>query len=183
MALRGCAERYCPHGYTATLSFLVEVAGDYHRDEAALLRAVDHISASRELWLASARTFADRRRAEKRVGRRSLKANEPNGAYVDRYHGSAAAAAKHALKVWPRRLPAPAAMLSPDAEELRKMVDAVLRSEGLDAAWRARLADRLSALRRKVRSDLWETDREGHFAAWRLYGVAHLVDLALSEDE
>ncbi|HCU48976.1 MAG TPA: hypothetical protein DGG94_04070 [Micromonosporaceae bacterium] len=74
-------------------------------------------------------------------------------------------------------------MLSPDAEELRAMVDAVLRSEGLDSVCRERLTARLSALRRKVRSDLWETDREAHFTAWRLYGVARLLDLALSEDE
>jgi hypothetical protein len=48
-ASRSCVQLYRPIGFRATLSFLELLAGPYQRDEdAALLRAVEALSASRE---------------------------------------------------------------------------------------------------------------------------------------
>jgi hypothetical protein len=87
-ALAGCVQRYRPIGYLATFAYLEHVAGPLHRDEGALLRALDALSASRDLWLKDLRTYAGRRRVAKRLGQRSpgktvLNPNSPACWYGD----------------------------------------------------------------------------------------------------
>jgi hypothetical protein len=48
-ALRSCVQLYRPIGFHATFSFLAQVAGPYDCDEAALLRALDALVASRRV--------------------------------------------------------------------------------------------------------------------------------------
>jgi hypothetical protein len=77
-ALAGCVQLYRPLGYLATFDYLEHVAGPFRRDEAALLGALDALTASRERWLAEVDAYAGRRRDAKRQGRRSPDSSENN---------------------------------------------------------------------------------------------------------
>jgi hypothetical protein len=77
-ALAGCVQLYRPLGYVATFGYLEHVAGPLRREEAALLRALDALTASRDIWLAELGGYADHRREAKRTGRRSPLKAEPN---------------------------------------------------------------------------------------------------------
>ncbi|WP_328491547.1 hypothetical protein OHS59_01515 [Streptomyces sp. NBC_00414] len=68
-ALRCAVGHYCPLGFKATWSYL-STAGSLRHDEAALLRALDMLELSRNVWLTELEAFADRRRTEKRQNRR-----------------------------------------------------------------------------------------------------------------
>ncbi|AEB46592.1 hypothetical protein VAB18032_27596 [Micromonospora maris AB-18-032] len=70
-ALRSCVQLYRPIGFQTTLSFLDELAGPFHREEAALLRALDALSMSRDQRRTEFRRYAAARRAAKRRGHRS----------------------------------------------------------------------------------------------------------------
>jgi hypothetical protein len=74
-ALRCAVGCYCPLGFNATWSYL-STTGDLRNDERALLRALDMLEQSRNVWLAEMSAFADRRRAEKRRHRRTPPAAE-----------------------------------------------------------------------------------------------------------
>ncbi|MGN9821767.1 hypothetical protein ACTMUQ_41525 [Streptomyces sp. SD11] len=80
-ALRCAAGQYCPLGFNATWSYL-STAGSLRHDEAALLRALDMLELSRNVWLTELEAFADRRRAEKRQNRR-----RPSAAELRYVHG------------------------------------------------------------------------------------------------
>lgn len=69
-ALRSCVSLYKPFGFLATLSHLRTHAGDFERDEDALLRALAAVEASRRAWHAEIERYAALRRAEKRRGAR-----------------------------------------------------------------------------------------------------------------
>jgi hypothetical protein len=56
------------------LSYLRTIAGPFDRDEQALLRALDMLDASRLIRYAEHQQYADRRRQEKRAGRRTPRA-------------------------------------------------------------------------------------------------------------
>jgi hypothetical protein len=77
-ALAGCVQLYRPLGYLATFGYLKHVAGPLRRDEAALLRALDALTASRERWLAEVDAYAGRRRDAKQRGRRNPGSAESN---------------------------------------------------------------------------------------------------------
>jgi hypothetical protein len=70
-ALAGCVERYGPLGFHGTFEYLEHVAGQFRHDEAALLRAMDALSSSRDLWLVELNAYAEQRRSAKRKGRRN----------------------------------------------------------------------------------------------------------------
>lgn len=108
-ALRSCVQLYRPIGFHATLSFLEELAGPYERDEAALLRALDALAASRALRNAEAQRYAQARRAAKRLGHRSPRRGDPHPAERFGYwYGAPRQAALHALRYWRRKPSAPA---------------------------------------------------------------------------
>ncbi|RLP95869.1 hypothetical protein [Micromonospora sp. CV4] len=77
-ALAGCIERYQPIGFLATFGYLEQVAGPLRRDETALLRALDALGSSRDLWLVELSAYAERRREAKLLGRRSPRKTELN---------------------------------------------------------------------------------------------------------
>lgn len=77
-ALASCVQLYRPLGYLATFGYLNHVAGPLRRDEAALLRALDTLTASRELWLAEMDAYASRRSEVKRLGRRTPRSSDAN---------------------------------------------------------------------------------------------------------
>lgn len=68
----GC---YHPLGFHGTWAYL-STAGDLRNDEAALLRALEMLEASRVVWLTEMETFADRRRSEKSMHRRTPRQDE-----------------------------------------------------------------------------------------------------------
>lgn len=80
-ALRSCVQLYRPLGFQATLRLLTDEAGSYRQDEAALVRAVEVLEASRAAWQAEVKEYARRRRAEKARGHR-----RPHPADTNPYH-------------------------------------------------------------------------------------------------
>jgi hypothetical protein len=100
-ALRSCVQLYRPIGFHATLSFPQKVAGPFERDETALLRALDAITASRAGWHAELRQYAADRRVAKRAGQRSPHPHHPNPNKGPRcWYGAPRQAALHALTFW-----------------------------------------------------------------------------------
>ncbi len=85
-AFTALVESYRPLGFHATLHHLEQQAGPV-RDPAALLRALDLLCADREAWQAEVRAYADRRRAEKRQGRRTPARADGNPYRQDRWYG------------------------------------------------------------------------------------------------
>jgi hypothetical protein len=104
-ALRSCVQLYKPLGFEATLSFLESQAGRFQRDEAALLRALDAIEASRAALQAELAAYATRRQEAKRQGRRSPHPEDPNPNLQARWYwyGAPREAALHALWFWRRK--------------------------------------------------------------------------------
>ncbi|MGW3353737.1 hypothetical protein ACWDA3_61630 [Nonomuraea rubra] len=85
-SLRCAVSRYGPIGFNATWSYL-RTAGDLNADEDALLRALDVLEISREVWLTEIEAFASRRLAEKRQHRRTPSAAERLYLYGYRWPG------------------------------------------------------------------------------------------------
>ncbi|MEU8181695.1 hypothetical protein AB0B85_11130 [Micromonospora sp. NPDC049044] len=109
---------YRPIGFHATLNFLEEIAGPFQRDEAALLRALDALVASRAGWHAELRDYAAERKLAKRRGQRSPRPTDPNPNGFPRcWYGAPGQAALHAVRYW-RRHEAPALLAEPDSTTL-----------------------------------------------------------------
>ncbi len=180
-ALRSCVQLYRPIGFQATLSFLKELAGPFHREEAALLRALDALSVSKDLRRAEFRRYAATRRAAKRRGRRSPHPDEQNP-YKRRGHwyGAPREAALHALTLWRSdRPPALLASSDPVAEQVDVCVAACVAAGGsLTPAQRHLLATAVESLHARLRPGLWQDDRAAFFRTRDLLWIAHLVEVA-----
>jgi hypothetical protein len=96
-ALAGCVQLYRPIGYRATFAYLEHVAGPVRRDEVALPRALDVLSASRDLWLNDLSAYARRRRLAKQLGRRSPTTTDGNPSLPHCWYGDPQRAALFAL--------------------------------------------------------------------------------------
>ncbi|MFF4986433.1 hypothetical protein ACFY19_04550 [Streptosporangium saharense] len=105
-ALRSCVRLYRPIGFEATLSFLRAKAGPFRTDEAALLRALAVLEASRTAWQEEKRVYAQGRRRAKRRGERSPRPGEVNPYRPSHWYGARREAALHAVGFWYRRRPA-----------------------------------------------------------------------------
>lgn len=150
--LHSCVQRYHPIGFRATLSFLEQQAGRYRTDEAALLRALDCLTASRELWKAAVTDYATDRRAAKARGQRTPRPQDPNPSHApDQWYGAARDAALHALAF--RRTHGPTPPATDDvATDVQTLVEATLRSPHLTDDQRSLLADLTAELRRRIRT-------------------------------
>jgi len=95
--LAGCVQLYQPLGYLATFGYLNHVAGPFRRDKAALLRALDKLTASRNLWLAEVDAYASRRRDAKRLGRRVPRSSDTNPNLPTCWYGDSRRAATFTL--------------------------------------------------------------------------------------
>ncbi|WP_432994057.1 hypothetical protein [Dactylosporangium sp. CA-233914] len=140
-ALAGCVERYQPIGFHATFAYLEHRAGPIRRDEAALLRAIDLLPASRDPWLADLRAYASRRMTAKRAGRGSVPRSEPNPAAPRCWYGGSAEAAMFAIRVPLRSAEhgRPARAIAADATVLRLATAGVEHDGRLGASARAEL--------------------------------------------
>lgn len=97
--LRSCVQLYRPLGFHATLSYVEEIAGPFRRDEQSLLRALDALTTSRELWKADVRDYAAKRRREKLRGQRSPGLTDPDPSHFPgHWYGAPREAALHARR-------------------------------------------------------------------------------------
>jgi hypothetical protein len=97
-------QRYQPVGYQVTFAYLEHVAGNFRRDEAALLRAMGTLSSSRDLWLSELGDYARRRTEAKREGQRNPRATELNPTSPTCWYGDQRNAATFALGYLLRRI-------------------------------------------------------------------------------
>lgn len=97
-AFRGCLQRYRPIGYEASYGYLKRCVGPFEHDPDALLRALDVLTASRDLWLVAQAAYAQSRRTAKLSGRRTPAKNEPRPAGDWLWLGAERAAALFALE-------------------------------------------------------------------------------------
>ena len=125
-ALAGCVQLYRPLGYLATFGYLNHVAGPFRRDEAALLRALDMLTVSRELWLAEVDAYATRRRTAKRLGRRAPRSSDTNPSWPACWYGDSRRAATFTLGYLLRK---PDRIGYADAEVVR-LASSVLKTPG-----------------------------------------------------
>ncbi|MFI7280884.1 hypothetical protein ACIBOV_11515 [Micromonospora chersina] len=185
-ALRSCVQLYRPIGFHATLAFLEEIAGPFQRDEAALLKALGAIEASRAQWHADMRDYAHRRRQAKRRGQRIPPAEDrnPNG-FPPIWYGAARSAALSALRYWSRRrLPSLRVTADSVGNTLDVLVTATLSSGGdLTSEQRQLLALAVAELDGRMQPDLWADDPVAHRRARELLKVARLVETASDDGQ
>jgi hypothetical protein len=150
--LLSCVKRYHPLGFLATLSFLEQKAGPYRSDPAALLRAVDCLTESRNLWKAAVATYAQTRLAAKSRGERTTRPQDPNPSHTpDQWYGPSREAAHHALAF--RQTHALFPPTDDDvATDVLTLTSATLQNPHLTADQRSLLADLTAELRRRIRT-------------------------------
>ena len=150
--LHSCVQRYHPIGFRATLSFLEQQAGQYRTDETALLRALDCLTASRELWKTAVADYASDRRTAKSRGQRTPRPQDPNPSHApDQWYGAARDAALHALAF--RRTHGPIPPTTDDvATDVQSLLEATLRKPHLTDDQCSLLADLTAELRRRIRT-------------------------------
>ncbi|WP_426512683.1 hypothetical protein ACPPVO_19830 [Dactylosporangium sp. McL0621] len=183
-ALRSCVQLYRPIGFEAGLSYLREVAGQYDADEAALLRALDALAASRRGWHEHQRRYDAERRAAKLLGGRRPRRSVPNpylGPAV--WYGAARPAARHAVAFWQRRrLPALVATHDPLAARLGVLAETCRVSGGeLSSSARDGLTATADALRARLGSGLYADDVVAYFRTRDLLSLVHLLRTATQE--
>ncbi|GAA4958948.1 hypothetical protein [Actinoplanes utahensis] len=170
-ALAQCVGQYAPIGFQATFGYLGQVAGRFHHEEAALLRAVGALDASRRLWLAEMRAYAVRRTEAKRRGHRIPHPRDglPRG---DVWYGDRSAAARFALGYVLRRTAAGRPVRGRDADpDVLALASAVLDG---DTRW-----ERASDLRRRFGQVRRDTRAADDWSGWSRAGaslwVLHLI--------
>ncbi|MEU9823582.1 hypothetical protein [Micromonospora chersina] len=185
-ALRSCVQLYRPIGFHATLGFLGEIAGPFQRDEAALLRALDAIEASRAQWHADMREYAHRRRQAKQRGYRIPPAQDrnPNG-FPPIWYGAARSAALSALRYWSRRrLPSLRVTAAGVGNTVDVLVTAALSSGGdLASGQRQLLVLAVAELEGRMQPDLWSDDPVAYFRARDLLKIARLLETASDDGQ
>ncbi|WP_405015811.1 hypothetical protein OHV05_00925 [Kitasatospora sp. NBC_00070] len=184
--LRSCVQLYRPIGFNATLSLLASEAGDFSRDEAALLGALDVLSASRDARTEELRIYGAMRRQEKLLGRRTPRMRDPNpnpNLGPGRWHGAPRAGALHAVGFWSSK----PGLLSPDdliAVRVGQCVTACLASGGpLQPAQLETLAECITALRDRRTADAYRDDPVRYFQDGGLLALAlHVRTAAVPHD-
>jgi hypothetical protein len=169
-ALAGCVQRYQPVGYQATFAYLEHVAGPFRRDEGALLRAMDMLSSSRDLWLVELGDYARQRKRAKRMGRRIPGIAEPGPTC---WYGDQRDAAVFALTYLLRRMAKGRPVRAEAAgEEVLSLASSCVDDGG--RVGRERL-DELRVQFERQREVAGRPDwREAHDSLW----VLHLVEYA-----
>ena len=150
-SFKGCLERYHPIGYEASFGYLELDAGPFGRDADALVRALDLLTASRDLWLVAQAAYAESRRTAKRCGRRTPAKNEPRPGRNWLWFGAERAAALFALEFEYRRREARLPGLAP-------LIERTLASHGMLDRADHTLLDQLEAdvNRYRTRGFGWE---------------------------
>lgn len=172
--LHSCVQRYHPLGFLATLNFLEQLAGPYRNDAEALLRAVDCLTASRELWKTAVTDYATHRREAKSRGERTPRPQDPNPSHApDQWYGLVRQGARHALIFRQDRGLLPTAT-DDVASDVLHLVMATLTKRRLTDDQRSMLADLNAELRRRIRTTRGETLTQ----ATELHRLAHFIGTA-----
>ncbi|WP_394621197.1 hypothetical protein JNUCC0626_19530 [Lentzea sp. JNUCC 0626] len=177
-ALRSCVQLYRPIGFNASLTFLALRNGPYYRDEAALLHALDDLSASRAGWHAALREYAVVRTRAKRLGQRSPRPadDNPNG-FPPLWYGAARPAALHALRYWRLSREGEAEPEDQALADVELCVTAALASGGpLTPEQQEVLATCTSVLHQRMRSG--DGYVQPRVRAWDLLKVTRHVEVA-----
>jgi hypothetical protein len=185
-ALRSCVQRYRPIGFQNSLSFLEEIARPYQSDEAALLRALDALVASRAQWQVLTEAYAQMRRAAKRHGQRSPGPGDLNPDQPDRWHGDARHAALHVMRKEQAELGRLAPAIGPDSAEaaLTELLDASIAAQGqLSPDRYAALSTLTESLHARLTRDLYREDPVAYFYVRRLLRLAKLMDTAALDSD
>lgn len=173
---------YGPIGFNNSLSFLEEIAGRYQSDEAALLRALDALVASRAQWHVVVQAYAQMRRLDKLRGERSPRQDEFNPNHLDRWYGDARRAALHVMRKEQAELGRLAQAVGPGSVEatLNELLNASLRARGhLSSDRRAVLRAVTASVNGRLTPDLYRDDQVAYFYARRLLRLTRLMDTAL----
>jgi hypothetical protein len=184
-ALRSCVQLYRPIGFNSSLSFLEEIAGRYRSDEAALLRALNALVASRAQWHVVVEAYAHKRRLAKRRGQRSPRPGDFNPNSLDRWHGDAQRAALHVMRKEQAELGRLAQATSPGSVEaaLSELLDASLTAQGQLSPDQCDVLSAITAsLDARPTQNLWHDDQAAYFHVRRLLHLAKLMDTALGSD-
>jgi hypothetical protein len=181
-ALRSCVQLYRPIGFEATLSFLQVKAGPFQHDEAALLRALAVLEASRSAWHAELRTYEAARRWAKRRGQRSPRLSEANPYTPAYWYGARQEASLHAVRFWgQRRL---ANLITEDdtaSKDLLESVRAGLDANGhLTQPQRQLLMQCIDQLTARLQPVLWHDNQPDYFRTRDLLTVARHLEAATS---
>ncbi|MGB3441466.1 MAG: hypothetical protein WBA97_22185 [Actinophytocola sp.] len=172
--LHSCVQRYHPLGFLATLSFLEQLAGPYRNDGEALLRAVDCLTNSRELWKSTVADYATHRREAKSRGERTPRPQDPNPSHApDQWYGLSRQGARHALAFRQDRDLLPTA-IDDVASDVLSLVTATLTKRRLSDDQRSMLADLNAELRRRIRTSRGEPLTR----ARELHNLAHFIGTA-----
>ncbi|GAA3471305.1 hypothetical protein [Nonomuraea roseola] len=181
-SLRSCVQLYRPIGFKATLSFLEAEAGRFRTDEAALLRALSTLEASRAAWQAELRTYAAARRHAKKRGRRSPHPTDANPNTPAHWYGARRQAALHAVRFWHRRRLA--ALIDdddPTSQSLAECVQACLDADGhLTLVQRRLLISCIDQLATRLKPVRWNDNSTDYFRTRDLLTVARHLETATS---
>ena len=184
-SLRSCVERYGPLGWHDSLSFLEEIAGPYSTDEAALIQAVDALSASRAARVAALDRYAETRREAKRRGERTPRPISPNPLSLAIWFGNERRAALHVLRRRQTELSrlGQACGLGSVEARLSELADAAIGSGGrLDTAAAQALADILEMLRSRLTWGRYQDDPKAYYHSLRLWRIGRMLNDALNPD-
>ncbi|GGO81290.1 hypothetical protein [Nonomuraea cavernae] len=177
-ALRSCVQLYRPIGFEATLSFLHAKAGPFGTEEAALLRALAMLEASRSAWQEAKHAYAAARREAKQRGQRSPHPNDINPYTPLHWYGARREAALHAVSFWhQRRL---SILLTNDdkpAHTLCECVQTCLDTGGhLPPGQRRLLADCIDQFAARLQPALYHDDPAEYFRTRDLLTVARHLE-------
>jgi hypothetical protein len=181
VAFRRCVSSYCPLGYEATLSFLEMRAGPSGHDEAALLRALEMLEASRALWREDVLRYTAMRKEAKRRGRRTPPLHQANPSGAAFWYGDSQPAALHAVRFWRRSRSAVfARRADPVVLELLSCVVASSESGGqlTPAQWQL-VAGCVAELEQRMAYDLSRSDGVKYTSNRSLLNVARLLQDAI----
>lgn len=170
---------YRPLGFHATLSYLEEIAGPFRRDEQSLLRALEALTTSRELWKADVRDYAAKRGRAKLQGQRSPRPADLDPSHSPgHWYGAPQEAALHALRFWSRkRLPTLLEASDQVTEDLNTCVIACLESGGsLTAAQHKIFTNCKTVLQKRLQPGIAQDDPTAYFRTCDLLTVAGLLE-------
>ncbi|MEV6241527.1 hypothetical protein [Lentzea sp. NPDC051838] len=100
IGLRACLQHYKPIGFDASFSFLESLVGNLRKDPAALLLALDLLTASHAAWQAELHAYGLLRRRAKLLGYRVPHPSAPNPNRPSHWYGARREAAFHAVWFW-----------------------------------------------------------------------------------
>ncbi|MEV0491340.1 hypothetical protein [Streptomyces atratus] len=182
VSLRSCVQLYRPIGFEATVACLEAKAGPFRRDEAALLRALGVLEASRAVWQAELRAYAVERAAAKRRGERTVPAGQVDPNDCVHWYGAPREGALFAIGHWRGRLRKSGALSSePSAREVDRCAAACL---GVDGEWTEDMRVRLDAcaaeLERGMSAEAFQDDRMRYFGHRDLLRVVRHIETAVA---